>query len=281
MIDKLIGASIRNRGIVVAVALGLLVWGGYVVTVTQVDVFPDLTAPTVTILVEGRGMVPTEMESLVTFPIEASMNGASGVRRVRSATAVGVAIIWVEFDWNVDIHRARQVVAEKLALTAGALPPGVEPVLAPISSIMGEILFLALESDRHSPLDLRTTADTVLRRRLMAVPGCLPGDTHRGRREAVPDSAEPGPDVGTQHQPAGGRIGVARREPERVGGLRCARRRGNPHPGHRPCLNLRADRFDPGCRARRATGQDRRRSRRLASARRSSAAKDPTMANPR
>ena len=116
-------------------------------------------------------MVPTEMESLVTFPIEASMNGASGVRRVRSATAVGVAIIWVEFDWNVDIHRARQVVAEKLALTAGVLPPGVEPVLAPISSIMGEILFLALESDRHSPLDLRTTADTVLRRRLMAVPG--------------------------------------------------------------------------------------------------------------
>ena len=171
MIDKLIGASIRNRGIVVAMALGLLIWGGYVVTVTQVDVFPDLTAPTVTILVEGRGMVPTEMESLVTFPIEASMNGASGVRRVRSATAVGVAIIWVEFEWNVDIHRARQVVAEKLALTAGALPPGIEPVLAPISSIMGEILFLALESDRHSPLDLRTTADTVLRRRLMAVPG--------------------------------------------------------------------------------------------------------------
>jgi CzcA family heavy metal efflux pump len=171
MVDKLIKASIQNRGIVVAIALGLLVWGGYVVTVTQVDVFPDLTAPTVTILVEGKGMVPTEMESLVTFPIEASMNGASGVRRVRSATAVGVAVIWVEFDWNVDIHRARQVVAEKLALTAGVLPPEVEPVLAPISSIMGEILFLALESDRHSPLELRTTADTVLRRRLMAVPG--------------------------------------------------------------------------------------------------------------
>jgi len=171
MVDKVIQAAIRNRGIVVALTLGILFWGGFVVTVTQVDVFPDLTAPTVTILVEGSGMVPTEMESLVTFPIEASMNGASGVRRVRSATAVGVAVIWVEFDWNVDIHRARQVVAEKLALTAGALPPGVEPVLAPISSIMGEILFLALESDRHSALDLRTTADTVLRRRLMAVPG--------------------------------------------------------------------------------------------------------------
>lgn len=171
MIDRLIRASLDNRGIVVGLALVLLIWGTYAAFTTKVDVFPDLTAPTVTILVEGSGMVPSEMESLVTFPIEASMNGASGVRRVRSATAVGVAILWVEFDWDVDIHRARQVVAEKLALTAGSLPPGVEPVLAPISSIMGEILFLALESDRHSPLDLRATADTVLRRRLMAVPG--------------------------------------------------------------------------------------------------------------
>jgi CzcA family heavy metal efflux pump len=171
MIDKIILASLHNRGLVVAAAIGLLIWGGYVVAVTQVDVFPDLTAPTVTVLVEGRGMVPTEMESHITFPIEATMNGASGVRRVRSATAVGVAIIWVEFDWGVDIYRARQVVVEKLASATGTLPPDVEPVLAPVSSIMGEILFLALESDRHSALELRTTADTVLRRRLMAVPG--------------------------------------------------------------------------------------------------------------
>lgn len=171
MIDKIIFASLHNRGIVVALAVGLLIWGGYLVTSTKVDVFPDLTAPTVTILVEGRGMAPTEMESLVTFPIEASMNGASGVRRVRSATAVGIAVIWVEFDWDEDIHRARQVVTEKLSLVAGSLPSDVEPVLAPTSSIMGEILFLALESDRHSPLELRTTADTVLRRRMMAVPG--------------------------------------------------------------------------------------------------------------
>ena len=149
----------------------LLAWGGYLLTTMPVDVLPDLTAPTVTILAEGRGMAPTEMESLVTFPIEAALNGASGVRRVRSATAVGVGIIWTEFDWGEDILRARQTVTEKLNLARGSLPPEVQVVLAPISSIMGEIVFIALESDRHSLLDLRTTADTVLRRRLLAVPG--------------------------------------------------------------------------------------------------------------
>src|SRR3989442_12013906 len=137
-----------------------------------VDVLPDLSAPTVTILVEGKGMVPTEMESLVTLPIESALNGAGGVRRVRSATAVGVAVIWVEFEWGEDIHRARQIVTEKLNLAAGSLPPEVErPFLAPISSIMGEILFISLESDRHSPLEVRTVAETVVRRRLLAVPG--------------------------------------------------------------------------------------------------------------
>ncbi|MBI3646650.1 MAG: efflux RND transporter permease subunit, partial [Acidobacteriales bacterium] len=136
------------------------------------DVLPDLSAPTVTIIVEGRGMAPTDMESLATFPIESALNGAAGVRRVRSATAVGLAVIWVEFEWGEDIHRARQIVTEKLNLIAGSLPPEVErPFLAPISSIMGEILFITLESDRHSPLELRTVAETVVRRRLLAVPG--------------------------------------------------------------------------------------------------------------
>src|SRR5207244_11540740 len=139
-IDNIIRWSLRYRVIVIALALAFLGWGAYVLRDMPLDVLPDLSAPTVTIIVEGRGMVPTEMESLVTFPIEAALNGAFGVRRVRSATAVGIAVIWVEFDWDQDIHRARQVVAEKLSLVANSLPPGVEPVLAPISSIMGEIL---------------------------------------------------------------------------------------------------------------------------------------------
>ncbi len=172
MIDTLIQWSLRNRALVLALAAAFLGWGGYVVSTIPVDVLPDLTAPTVTILVEGRGMAPTEMESLVTFPIEAALNGASGIRRVRSATAVGIAVIWAEFNWGEDIYRARQTVTEKLALVAGSLPPEVErPFLAPISSIMGEILFVALESRDHSPLEVRTVADTVLRRRLVAIPG--------------------------------------------------------------------------------------------------------------
>jgi CzcA family heavy metal efflux pump len=172
MIDKLIAWSLRFRVIVIALAVAFLCWGGFVLRDVPLDVLPDLSAPTVTILVEGRGMAPTEMESLVTFPVEAALNGGSGVRRVRSATAVGLAVVWVEFEWGQDIQRARQIVTEKLTLVNASLPPEVQqPYLAPVSSIMGEIMFVALESDQHSPLDLRTVADSVVRRRLLAVPG--------------------------------------------------------------------------------------------------------------
>ncbi len=172
MLDGLIQWSIRNRLVVLAVAAAFLVWGGYVATQVPVDVLPDLTAPTVTVLVEGHGMAPTDMEALVTFPIEAALNGASRVRRVRSATAVGIAVVWVDFDWGEDIHRARQTVTEKLSAVVGSLPDEVEPpVLAPLSSIMGEIMFVALESDDHTPLELRTTAEVLVRRRLLATPG--------------------------------------------------------------------------------------------------------------
>jgi CzcA family heavy metal efflux pump len=172
MIDKLIRWSLAHRPIVIALAAAFLVWGGWTATRIPLDVLPDLTAPTVTILVEAPGMDPLEIEPLVTLPIESALNGSVGVRRVRSATAVGVAVVWVEFEWGQDVARARQTVAEKLTLVAGSLPPGVEPpFLAPVSSIMGEVLFVDLESDRHSQIELRTTAETVIRRRLLAVPG--------------------------------------------------------------------------------------------------------------
>jgi CzcA family heavy metal efflux pump len=169
---RLIQWSIDHHWMVIAMSVLLLGSGLWVAREMPVDVFPDLTAPTVTVLTEGHGMAPEEMESLVTFPIEAAINGASGVRRVRSATAVGIAVVWVEFDWGTDIFLARQVVAEKLALVSATLPPQAErPILAPISSIMGEILFFAISLDTDDPLTLRTVADTVVRRRLLAVSG--------------------------------------------------------------------------------------------------------------
>ncbi len=169
---RLIHWSLEHHWLVIVLSLLLLGAGFWVARDMPVDVFPDLTAPTVTILTEGHGMAPDEMESLVTFPIETAINGASGVRRVRSATAVGIGVVWVEFDWGSDIYIARQLVAEKLALVSGSLPPQVErPVLAPISSIMGEILFFSLASDTQDPMTVRTIADTVVRRRLLAVSG--------------------------------------------------------------------------------------------------------------
>ena len=169
---RLIEWSIDHHWMVLVLSVFLAGAGAWTAYGMPVDVFPDLTAPTVTILTEGRGMAPEEMETLVTFPIEAAINGASDVRRVRSATAVGIAVVWVEFDWGTDIFQARQIVTEKLALVSASLPPQIErPILAPISSIMGEILFFALSSDRDDALTLRTTADTLVRRRLLAVPG--------------------------------------------------------------------------------------------------------------
>jgi CzcA family heavy metal efflux pump len=169
---RIVQWSIDHHWIVIGLSVLLLVAGVWTARQMPIDVFPDLTAPTVTILTEGHGMAPEEMESLVTFPIESAINGASGVRRVRSATAVGIAVVWVEFDWGTDIFTARQLVSEKLTLVGGTLPPQVhQPVLAPVSSIMGEILFFAISSDQDDPLTLRTIADTTVRRRLLAVPG--------------------------------------------------------------------------------------------------------------
>jgi len=172
MMDSLIHWSLKNRALVLLAGALLILFGVFTTMRMPVDVFPDLTAPTVTVIAEAHGMAPTEVESQVTFPIEAALNGASGVRRVRSATAVGIAIVWVEFNWGTDIQAARQIVSEKVTLVANELPPEVErPILAPVSSIMGEILFLSLTSEKHTPFELRNYGETVIRRRLLAVPG--------------------------------------------------------------------------------------------------------------
>src|SRR5215207_582720 len=132
MVDAVLRWSLGHRAIVLLVAFVLLVWGAWTSWRMPVDVFPDLTAPTVTVITEGRGMAPQEMETRVTFPVEASLNGAPGIRRVRSTTGIGISIVYAEFDWGTDVFRARQIVAEKLQLVRGSLPTEVEqPVLAP------------------------------------------------------------------------------------------------------------------------------------------------------
>lgn len=172
MIRQLIQWSLRNRLFVIVGALLLMLWGGYQATRMPVDVFPDLTAPSVTVVMEAHGMSPTEVENLVTFPIEAALNGSPGVRRVRSISSVGLSVVTVEFEWGTETLTARQIVGEKLQLAKGSLPPELPaPQMAPAASVMGEIMFIALTSSVHSGADLKSTADWVLRRRILAVPG--------------------------------------------------------------------------------------------------------------
>ena len=172
MLNKIIGFSLKNRILVLVASVLLLIGGTYTAMHTEVDVFPDLNAPTVVIMTEANGMAAEEVEQLVTFPVETAVNGATGVRRVRSSSTNGFSVVWVEFDWDTDIYLARQIVSEKLAVVSESLPANVgKPTLGPQSSILGEMLIVGLTADSTSMLDLRTIADWTIRPRLLSTGG--------------------------------------------------------------------------------------------------------------
>lgn len=172
MLNKIISFSLKNRPLVLLLSVLLLGVGCWTAWRMEVDVFPDLNAPTVVVMTEAKGMAAEEVERLVTFPVETAVNGATDVRRVRSSSTTGFSVVWVEFDWGTDIYRARQIVSEKLTTVQGALPEGVDaPTLSPQSSILGEVYFIGLTADTTSLSDLRTLADRTIRPRLLSTGG--------------------------------------------------------------------------------------------------------------
>ena len=171
MLNRIIKFSLNNKLFILLAVVLTVIGGTYSAKNIEVDVFPDLTMPTVVILTDAPNMAPEEVERLVTFPIETAVNGATNVRRVRSSSSQGFSFVWVEFDWGMDIYRARQIISEKMSLLSGQLPDGIIPMLAPQSSVMGEVMFVGMSADSTSMMELRTLADWVIKPAILATGG--------------------------------------------------------------------------------------------------------------